>query len=102
MKTTSHWIALSLLALGLGGCAVGPDYHRPTVATPAAYKEAELGHWKKSTPQDQVAKGNWWKMFGDPQLDELEQQATANNQELKAAVARVTEARATARVAGAE
>lgn len=95
-------MTLGLLVGVLAGCAVGPNYQRPAVSTPAAYKEAGLGDWKQSTPQDQIAKGNWWEVFGDTTLNELEQQATANNQQLKAAVARVTQARATARVAKAE
>jgi multidrug efflux system outer membrane protein len=102
MKTPSNLIAAGLLAAVLVGCAVGPDYQRPAVSTPAAYKETGLGTWKESTPQDQIAKGSWWELFGDQTLNELEQQATTNNQELKAAVARVTQARSTARVAKAE
>ncbi len=103
MKTKIQHIALAaLLGGGLFGCAVGPDYQRPAVSVPAQYKEAELGVWKVSEPGDQIAKGDWWNVFGDPNLDELERQATANNQELKAAVARVSQARATAREARAE
>lgn len=95
-------IIAGLLVGGIAGCAVGPNYQRPNVPTPVAYKEAGLGVWKESSPQDQIAKGSWWEVFGDRALNKLEQQATANNQALKAAVARVTQARATARVAKAE
>ncbi|MDB6111170.1 MAG: efflux system, outer rane lipoprotein NodT family [Pedosphaera sp.] len=102
MNTPLNHLALGLVVSVLAGCAVGPDYQRPTVSTPAAYKETGLGTWKESTPQDQIAKGSWWELFGDQTLNELEQQATVSNQELKAAVARVTQARATARVAKAE
>jgi outer membrane protein, multidrug efflux system len=102
MKTPFAFITVGILAGALAGCAVGPDYHRPSVATPAAYKETDLGTWKQSNPSDQIAKGNWWTVFGDPVLDQLEVQATTNNLDLKAAVARVTEARASARVAKAE
>jgi multidrug efflux system outer membrane protein len=59
----------------------------------------ELGAWKEGRPLDNVPKGNWWEMFGDSGLNELESQALSANQELKAAVARVDQARATARVA---
>ena len=93
---------LVLLAGLLAGCALGPNYQRPALSTPAAYKDAGLGAWKTSDPQDQIAKGSWWELFGDATLNQLEQQATANNQQLKAAVARVTQARATARAAQAE
>jgi hypothetical protein len=54
----------------LAGCAVGPDYVRPTVVTPAAYKEVD--GWKVAQPQDHVLRGAWWEIFGDPQLNALE------------------------------
>jgi outer membrane protein, multidrug efflux system len=102
MKTSFTFITVGVLAGVLVGCAVGPDYHRPNVATPSVYKDTDLGTWKQSNPSDQIAKGNWWTVFGDPVLDDLEIRATTNNLDLKAAVARVTEARASARVAKAE
>jgi len=78
---------------------VGPDYKLPTNAVPAAYKTADFGSWKEGRPLDNVPKGNWWEIFGDTNLNALEVQAVSANQQLKAAVARVDEARATARVA---
>ncbi|HTA29820.1 MAG TPA: efflux transporter outer membrane subunit, partial [Candidatus Cybelea sp.] len=88
-------VALMLLA----GCAVGPDYKRPEATTiPAAYANATNG-WKVAQPQGQLPKGNWWEVFSDPALNALELQAAAANQELKAAVARFAEARATMDVA---
>ena len=81
-----------------GVLTVGPDYQAPTNALPAQYKAVELGHWKEGRPLDQVPKGDWWTVFGDPALDTLETQAIQANQNLKAAVARVEEARSTARV----
>lgn len=81
---------------------VGPDYKPPTNSFPAGYKSAELGDWKEGKPLDQVPKGNWWTVFGDGELDSLEQNALAANQNLKAAAARVGQARATARVARSE
>ena len=102
MKAQLHSSVIGLLLAFISGCAVGPNYQRPAVSTPTSYKEAGLGDWKQSTPQDAIAKGNWWEVFGDVTLNQLEQQATVNNQQLKAAVARVTQARATARVAKAE
>jgi len=74
---------------------VGPDYKRPEATTiPAAYAGATNG-WKVAQPQAQFPKGNWWEIFADPELNALEAQASAANQQLKAAVARFTEARAT-------
>jgi len=93
---------LPLLFLGLFGCAVGPDYQRAAVPMPPAWKEAPPSGWKEATPHDELAKGNWWEIFGDPVLNELEKGALASNQNLKAALARVEQARAIARGARAD
>ncbi|HLP78601.1 MAG TPA: efflux transporter outer membrane subunit, partial [Candidatus Paceibacterota bacterium] len=85
-----------------GWFTVGPDYHAPTNALPESYKSAELGEWKKGEPLDHVPKGNWWEIFQDARLNELEDQASHANQDLKAAIARVEQSRATARVARGE
>src|ERR1700744_545508 len=78
----------------LGGCMVGPDYKKPEATTiPPAYAGATNG-WKIAQPQAQFSKGVWWEVFGDPKLDTLEAGPAAANQQLKAAVARFTEARA--------
>ncbi len=84
-----------------GSLTIGPDYRRPApaAATPESYKAAELGSWKEGQPLDNVPKDAWWKTFADPTLEQLEHEAVAANQQLKAAVARVEQARATARVA---
>src|SRR5436190_7173493 len=78
---------------------VGPDYKAPTNASPDQYKAEQLGSWKEGRPLDNVPKGVWWEVFGDPDLNELERQAANGNQNLRAAVARVSQARSTARVA---
>src|SRR6202035_234225 len=78
--------------LSLAGCLSGPAYRRPTVEVPPAYKEA--GNWKAAQPNDQRLGGNWWEIFQDPQLNELEQQVSISNQNLKAAVAQYQQARA--------
>ena len=80
-------------------CAVGPKYARPTVATPPAYKELATsaggpqGEWKASQPQDQVLRGKWWEIFGDPQLNALEEQVGVSNQNLKIVEAQFRQAR---------
>jgi len=84
------------------GWKVGPDYQRPTTPSEAQFADAELGTWKQATPVDAIARGTWWTVFNDPVLDNLELQAAQNNQDLKAAVARVTQARALARDAKAD
>jgi len=74
----------------LSGCAVGPDYKRPAVETPAAYKEnsAELG-WKPAEPRDFAPRGKWWSMFGDAELDGLMDKIDVSNQTIAAAEAQV-------------
>lgn len=84
------------LALVLAGCSVGPDYHLPVMADlPTDW------HWRKANPSDEVPKGEWWKIFRDSQLDDLEAQAFGNNTDLQQAMARVDKARAQARLQGA-
>jgi NodT family efflux transporter outer membrane factor (OMF) lipoprotein len=77
------------------GCAVGPNYHRPEAASPAAYKEA--AGWKSAAPADATARGPWWIAFEDPLLNDLEQQATVSNQTIKQAEANYEQARQLAR-----
>jgi NodT family efflux transporter outer membrane factor (OMF) lipoprotein len=81
--------------LQLCGCTVGPAYRRPSAQVPPAYKE--LGNWKEAQPNDQNLGGNWWEMFHDPQLNALELQINVSNQNLKAAEAQYTQARAAVR-----
>lgn len=88
-----------LLAVVLAGCkAVGPDHEKPAATAPARYKAESLGGWKEGTPLDHVPKGAWWEIFGDATLNDLEQRAAESNQDLKAALARIEQARATARL----
>jgi len=83
--------AFSLLFL-LAGCAVGPDYKKPEVAAPQAYKEA--GTWVVAKPSDTVPKGKWWEAFRDPILSGLVEQVEVSNQTLAAAAARYRQAQA--------
>jgi multidrug efflux system outer membrane protein len=103
-----------LLVALLAACSVEPTYKRPDVDTPVAFKEApaasatsaasapsaqDTGTWKQAQPADDAHRGEWWTIFGDPQLNALEEQAAAANQDLKAAAARVQQARAVTRAA---
>jgi predicted RND superfamily exporter protein len=72
---------------------VGPDYQPPANSVPANYKAVDFGNWKEGRPLDPVPKGNWWEIFGDTNLNVLETQVVLANQQLKAAVARVDQAR---------
>jgi NodT family efflux transporter outer membrane factor (OMF) lipoprotein len=91
------------MSLLLGGCMVGPKYVKPTVPMAPAFKEhvpdsyKRSDGWKPAQPGDQALRGNWWEVFGDPQLNALEEQVTASNQDLKVAEARFRQARATIR-----
>lgn len=80
------------LATLLASCALGPNYARPGIETPAAYKEAQ--GWKAAEPRDSEPRGNWWAVFHDAHLDALLGQVEVSNQTIKAAEARVREARA--------
>ncbi|MGE5471560.1 MAG: efflux transporter outer membrane subunit [Bacteroidota bacterium] len=81
----------------LGGCAVGPDYLRPSFWFPEAPKEAVAEAHAEAPINPQ-----WWTLFGDPALDQLEAQAVDANQDLQAAIARQEVAEAAAREAGAD
>jgi NodT family efflux transporter outer membrane factor (OMF) lipoprotein len=73
--------SLLLASTGLAGCMVGPDYHRPPAAVPATFKE--LPGWKLATPSDAAPKGQWWLVFDDATLNDLERQVDISNQTLK-------------------
>jgi len=85
----------AIVMLQICGCTVGPKYQRPAAEIPPAYKEA--GNWKQAQPNEQNLGGNWWEMFQDPQLNALELQVNVSNQNLKAAEAQYTQARAVLR-----
>ncbi|MDD5247591.1 MAG: efflux transporter outer membrane subunit [Rhodocyclaceae bacterium] len=86
----NHRLSLFCISLLLAGCAVGPDYRRPDVDTPAAYKEA--GTWKTAQPQDEAARGNWWEIYGDAALNALVPQVEVTNQNVRAAAAQYRQA----------
>jgi len=88
-----------LVLMVLPGCAVGPDYQRPEATSiPAAYTGVS-DEWKIAFPQAHLPRGNWWEMFEDEELNRLETEAAAANQDLKAAAARFEQARAVVDVA---
>ena len=78
----------------LAGCMVGPKYKQPTAAVPPAYKELpETDQWKVAHPNAEALRSNWWEIFGDPQLNALEDELTTSNQDLKVSEARFRQAR---------
>ncbi len=90
-------IAIALCAALLGGCAaVGPDYRRPDVDLPGAYADAPAGAGSAA-----AVGAEWWNLYGDERLDQLVADALARNADMRIAVARIEEADANLREAGA-
>jgi NodT family efflux transporter outer membrane factor (OMF) lipoprotein len=96
-------VVVLIFVLLLAGCTVGPKYIKPTTPTTATYKEEppnsfkESDQWQPANPADQTSRGNWWEIFGDRELNTLEEQIADSNQNLKVAEARFREARAAIR-----
>ena len=92
-------LTILLLATALTNCSLAPDFKSPEISTPKSFKENQVKqeNWKPANSLSKEEKGQWWKIFNDKQLDELEKQAFSNNQSLKAASARVEQARAIVR-----
>ncbi len=91
MKNKKQITCLLLLTGLLCACAIGPDYDRPPVEIPAAFKEAQQpaaeGNWKPCEPKDDADRGAWWSLYQDPILNALESQIDVSNQNLKQAEA---------------
>jgi len=94
-------LALAFSIAILGGCVSGPRYSRAPVPTPPEYKEVPPD-WKTAQPGDQMARGKWWEIFHDPQLNDLEEKINVSNQNLKAAQAQFLQARAEVRSSRAD
>ena len=90
------WQATAVIALliglsGLSGCSFAPKYKTPAIETPATFKELTpeqsktTAGWKTAEPSDNAVRGRWWEMFGDTNLNALEDQVTGSNQTVVAA-----------------
>ena len=83
-----------------GGCSFAPKYAKPSVQTPAAFKELtpeqskEMDGWKTAEPKDDMIRGQWWEMFHEPELNAFESQVVVSNQTVAAALANFLAARA--------
>ncbi len=93
------WLTGVLLCAGVTGCHVGPAYHPPVIQPPPAFKEvppatppanasqpqngADNGNWTVAQPADAKIRGDWWAIFNDPELNELENQLNIDNQNIK-------------------
>ena len=94
-------IAIALVLGGLSaGCSLAPAYRTPEAPAPAAgYRE--LATWKLAEPADAAVRGEWWHAFGSANLDALEAKFDSGNQDLKAGMARLQQARAQSSIARA-
>ncbi|WP_430444468.1 MAG: efflux transporter outer membrane subunit [Pseudomonas piscis] len=95
MARGSRALSLGLCVLLLSACAIGPDYQRPEVAEPAQYKAAE--GWRQASPSDALARGAWWELYGDTQLNGLVAQLNSANQSVAQAEAQYRQAQALVR-----
>jgi len=111
MKATNKMRVAAALLCGsvlFQGCDVGPKYNRPSAKVPATFKEVtpddlqKMDGWKVAQPQDAALHGKWWEIFGDPQLNALEEQVDISNQNVAAAFAGFMAARAVVRQARAQ
>ena len=93
----SRLLSLSLCVAMLSACAVGPDYQRPQTAEIAQYKEAE--GWRQANPSDSLARGAWWELYGDQQLNGLIEKLNSSNQTVAQSEAQFRQAQALVRSA---
>jgi NodT family efflux transporter outer membrane factor (OMF) lipoprotein len=107
MMKKARWIFLSGTLLLTSACNIGPKYARPATPVAPAFKEpappefAEIKGWKAGEPRDNLIRGKWWEIFGDPELNALEEQIDAANPTLAAAEAQYRGAQAQIRVSRA-
>lgn len=90
-----RFTSLAAALLALSSCAVGPDYHRPQTPVPDAYLHGEM--WKTAAPADTLDRGDWWTLFGDTTLNDLETRIDRANQTVAGAAAAYAQARALVR-----
>ena len=85
----------------LAGCAVGPDYHAPALAVPARWSATPAADGQRAVVESPAQLARWWQRLGDPQLDRLIEEAVVGNLDVASARAKLREARASYRQAGA-
>jgi NodT family efflux transporter outer membrane factor (OMF) lipoprotein len=98
-------LLLITFCLLLPSCHVGPEYKRPPAAAPPAFKELppvnspQAAEWAPAQPSDALARGKWWEIYGDPELNALEEQVSISNQNLMVAEAQFREAKLAVKIA---
>ncbi|MCF8997825.1 RND transporter, partial [Pseudomonas carnis] len=88
-------LAVMMCGVLLSACAIGPDYKRPDVIEPVQFKEAQ--GWRQANPSDSLARGAWWELYGDRQLNDLVVRLNTSNQTVAQAEARFRQAQALVR-----
>src|SRR6266404_6014962 len=91
-------LAIGLL-LAVTGCAVGPNYHRPSAPVAPSFKESPPEGWKQAQPNAAISRGKWWEIYNDPTLNSMEEQVNISNQNVLHELALYREARDTVRIA---
>src|SRR5262245_37888762 len=81
----------------LSACMVGPAYRLPVAPAAEVFKEQAPAGWKEAQPNDAANRGDWWRVYGDPQLDRLEEKVSISNQNVLATEAQYRAARAAVR-----
>src|ERR1700680_2886248 len=89
------WSLGILLGAGISGCTVGPNYHRPDMPAPPAYKEPQ--DTPNAVKAAAIGQAKWWQVFQDPVLNQMEEQAVQANLDIRIAVAHVDQSDAARR-----
>lgn len=89
-------VTMALFLCTVAGFSEGPKYKKPDVAAPKSWQSPVP--WQPANPVDALPRSMWWKLFGDSELNQYEDQAVTNNQTIKAATARLAQARGFASV----
>ena len=100
-ETSARMTAVAVACLVLfAGCSFAPKYAKPSIETAGAFKELtpaqfkDTDGWKTAEPKDDAIRGKWWEIFGDTNLNALEEQVAISNQTVAAAFANFLSARA--------
>jgi len=91
MKNPERLLGALAAFLALGACSLAPEYKQPEV--PLAEHYQTVGPWMRGAPADQLPREGWWKLYGDPRLDQLEQGLLTQNPDLAAALAHYQQSR---------
>ena len=98
-------ITLAGAVLFMASCMVGPNYKRPPMPAPPTYKELpppaspQASEWSPAQPNDAIARGKWWEIYNDPELNALEEQVSISNQNVIEAEAQFREAKFAVKIA---